>query len=76
MKCDCLNDCGDDPGLRDGRATPCDHLMARRVAYEKRVTTDKVLALVDTGPRGALREAIIELGKHAERTEFYRIAPP
>jgi len=23
-RCDCLNDCGDDPWLKDGRSTPCE----------------------------------------------------
>ena len=27
MSCDCLIDCGDDPGLKSGRATPCEHRM-------------------------------------------------
>ena len=30
LKCDCLNECGDDPWLRDGRAEPCDRLKERR----------------------------------------------
>lgn len=30
MKCDCLNDCGDDPWLKDGRADPCEHLRERQ----------------------------------------------
>lgn len=36
--CDCLIHCGDDPWLRDGRATPCDRMKARtaeQVAREK-----------------------------------------
>ncbi len=28
--CGCLNDCGDDSWLIDGRSIPCDHLKARR----------------------------------------------
>ena len=28
--CDCLNDCGDDPGLKDGKARPCAALARRR----------------------------------------------
>lgn len=30
--CDCLNDCGDDPWLRDGRSKPCAALLRRRAA--------------------------------------------
>lgn len=29
MKCDCLNWCGDDPWLQDGRAKPCDHKIQK-----------------------------------------------
>ncbi len=38
MKCDCLNDCGDDPALRTGEAELCDHakkLMAQRKAAQE-----------------------------------------
>jgi hypothetical protein len=27
--CDCLNTCGDDPWLRDGRSEPCAHYLER-----------------------------------------------
>lgn len=30
MSCDCLNSCGDDPGLKDGRAQPCELLLTQR----------------------------------------------
>ncbi len=32
VTCDCLNDCGDDPWLKDGssRAQPCDNMLARQ----------------------------------------------
>lgn len=29
VPCDCINWCGDDPWLRDGRATPCAALLMR-----------------------------------------------
>jgi hypothetical protein len=35
VKCDCLNDCGDDPWLRDGRSQPCDRLKKERAAAAK-----------------------------------------
>jgi hypothetical protein len=35
MRCDCLNDCGDDPQLRDGRAQPCERLQKERAAAAK-----------------------------------------
>ncbi len=37
MKCDCLNDCGDDPWLRTGQVEPCERLQevrARRLQLE------------------------------------------
>lgn len=35
MACDCLNDCGDDPWLRDGRSQPCERLRKERAAAAK-----------------------------------------
>lgn len=26
-ECDCLNDCGDDPWLKDGRSAPCEYWL-------------------------------------------------
>lgn len=35
-KCDCLNWCGDDPGLHDGRADPCeDRIKSQQEAAER-----------------------------------------
>ncbi len=33
--CDCLNSCGDDPWVHDGRAKPCKTLVAERAAVAK-----------------------------------------
>ena len=30
VTCDCLNDCGDDPWLKDGRSQPCKYLRQRQ----------------------------------------------
>lgn len=30
VTCDCLNRCGDDPWLKDGRSQPCKHLLHRQ----------------------------------------------
>jgi len=35
-KCDCLNRCGDDPWLKDGRAVPCDNLVRQREQEHQR----------------------------------------
>ena len=35
-KCDCLNDCGDDPWLVDGRAEPCDYRKWHLAELEQR----------------------------------------
>ncbi|MBT9492860.1 MAG: hypothetical protein IV107_11050 [Paucibacter sp.] len=29
-ECDCLNWCGDDPWLKDGKSAPCAHLLTQR----------------------------------------------
>lgn len=34
-ECDCLNFCGDDPWLKDGRAKPCEALLKVRAAAAK-----------------------------------------
>ena len=36
MKCDCLNECGDDHWVRDGKAEPCDYMKKRRAAKKQR----------------------------------------
>lgn len=33
--CDCLNDCGDDRHVHDGRAEPCDYLKKRLALREQ-----------------------------------------
>lgn len=33
--CDCMNFCGDDPWLKDGRAMPCERLQNERAAEAK-----------------------------------------
>jgi|GEM_PF-4710857 len=35
-RCDCLNVCGDDPWLDDGRSMPCDGLLRVRAAATER----------------------------------------
>lgn len=35
-RCDCLNSCGDDPWLLDGRAKPCSKLIQRRAQQKQR----------------------------------------
>lgn len=37
MKCDCLNDCGDDPHLASGKVTPCKRLKAARAEEAARM---------------------------------------
>lgn len=35
VECDCLNWCGDDPWLKDGRSTPCGNLLKRQADDRK-----------------------------------------
>lgn len=44
-KCDCLNDCGDDPALRTGEADWCEH-SKRRAAAAKAAQTRKLNELM------------------------------
>lgn len=50
-KCDCLNDCGDDPWLRDGKADPCEKLLKARADWDATMTAEKALALLNAGQR-------------------------
>lgn len=45
MSCDCLNDCGDDPWLKDGsgRAAPCENMLARQ--ERERVVTQQLATI-------------------------------
>lgn len=67
--CDCLNDCGDDPWLKDGsgRATPCTRLQARQ--EEKRqidAQLAKITALRQTYGAATIFELIDKM--HATST--------
>lgn len=42
-KCDCLNRCGDDPWLADGRARPCAALVKERQRAAERERAREVL---------------------------------
>jgi len=46
--CDCLNWCGDDPRLQDGRAEWCQHERERQAREtQRREYTDRLHALID-----------------------------
>jgi hypothetical protein len=60
MKCDCLNECGDDPWLRDGRVKPCDGRIAALAKAEQRRND---IALVK---ELATRMTTRRNGRHAE----------
>lgn len=66
-KCDCLNDCGDDPWIRDNKADPCEHLKARQAAYDARATAEKAIELLHAQRFDELIAAIQELGVNSER---------
>jgi hypothetical protein len=70
-KCDCLNDCGDDPWLKDGRAAPCERLQQQRqreaIARRRAVNLEHASQLLeqlgyrDTGNGAHLVAALVEL---------------
>ena len=48
--CDCLNNCGDDPWLKEGRSTPCKNLLKHNLqAAQRQVLFDfyEVTNIVD-----------------------------
>lgn len=42
MKCDCLNHCGDDPWLKDGRSEPCEQVRERQL--QEAITAKRIEA--------------------------------
>jgi hypothetical protein len=57
--CDCLNICGDDPWVRDGRATPCPRFAAVRHNEQMQARLPEI--------RDKYR---LELAQSPERQEF------
>ncbi len=53
MICDCLNTCGDDPWLKDGRVRPCKNFIKReqqdKLAVEKMAKVTKIAELYGAG---------------------------
>ena len=53
MICDCLNTCGDDPWLKDGRVQPCKNFIKReqqdKLAPEKMAKVTKIAELYGAG---------------------------
>ncbi len=53
MICDCLNTCGDDPWLKDGRVQPCKNFIKReqqdKLALEKMAKVTKIAELYGAG---------------------------
>ncbi len=53
MSCDCLNTCGDDPWLKDGRVQPCKNFIKReqqdKLALEKMAKVTKIAELYGAG---------------------------
>lgn len=89
MTCDCLNDCGDDPWLKDGsgRATPCDKLAARqehaRVISERLATitalranygADNVFELIELMHAEVVRLDAVQRSLFAQRGDLHLAA--
>ena len=53
MSCDCLNTCGDDPWLKDGRVHPCKNFIERelqdKLALEKMAKVSKIAEVYGVG---------------------------
>jgi len=46
VQCDCLNHCGDDPWLKDGRSQPCASLLAEQLREkQERPQAEKVVEI-------------------------------
>jgi hypothetical protein len=71
--CDCSARCGDDPWLKDGRATPCAYFRelvaerARRAAFNAAV--DELVAARKAGDNEAMLGAIDAIEKYRGQCE-------
>lgn len=73
MECDCLNRCGDDPWLKDGRSEPCENLLAARLQDQQaKERAEKVEQIANRyGTKGVLSllDLIIRLDERVKRIE-------
>jgi len=70
-KCDCLNECGDDRWVHDGRAEPCEYRLRQLAEREQRQTD--IALLTELCARMKTRRQ----GRHALALEriLKRVAP-
>jgi hypothetical protein len=64
-KCDCLNECGDDPWLRSGKSDPCD--SRKRSLAESAQFGEDLLLLGDLARRVRDREVAAALKRVLRR---------
>lgn len=71
MECDCLNRCGDDPWIKDGRSEPCENLLAARLkdqqAKERAEKVEQIATRYGTKGILSLLDLIIILDKKIEQ---------
>ena len=71
-KCDCLNDCGDDPRVKDGKCPPC----ANYKPYQPPLYTEaQMLAMHEQGRLAGLGEAA-EACDDVEEPRYYGYENP
>ena len=68
--CDCLNFCGDDPWLANGKAKPCDHSV-RRTQEQKEA--EKLSRVMQAGPKllSALQSLYAAMACHDNTPEEF-----
>jgi hypothetical protein len=81
-RCDCLNDCGDDPWLKDGRAEYCDHWKKRKAEEEARERRADLLQRdasnwrtfigVDPGAAGGDKTVLVVNARRFGKSEEHR----
>ena len=84
MSCDCLNRCGDDPWLKDGRSQPCQDLIDFRVREHKSIErAEKIEAIGKVYGNNNVLDLVLLLHdrivcltaeRDALRTELHNIA--
>lgn len=79
MTCDCLNHCGDDPWLKDGRAQPCPQRLANlaedKQAAERAHKVVEICNRYQPDGRWSLLDAIIMMDEKIKQLTTEQLTP-
>ncbi len=73
VECDCLNWCGDDPWLKDGRAQPCKALKKQKIQAAIHAKRDKARMVLHRRYNTATIEDLVDAqASHIAKLELER----